>query len=126
MRGAEGLREIRNSLSFVLVVKVPQSAAVFVEAGADHRFSAYERLSILVIFERRHAANLRSVSQSLRSSLGLLLGEQSLRECVADKLCARRQSKLLHDVGTVRLGRADRDVELVRNFLVGVPEGEES
>ena len=27
--------------------------AVFVPAGADHRFSAYEHLSLLVIFERR-------------------------------------------------------------------------
>jgi mannose-6-phosphate isomerase-like protein (cupin superfamily) len=27
--------------------------AVFVPAGADHRFSAYEHLSVLVIFERR-------------------------------------------------------------------------
>jgi mannose-6-phosphate isomerase-like protein (cupin superfamily) len=27
--------------------------AVFVPAGAEHRFSAYEQLSVLVIFERR-------------------------------------------------------------------------
>ena len=27
--------------------------AAFVPAGADHRFSAYEHLSVLVIFERR-------------------------------------------------------------------------
>src|SRR5207302_10814727 len=27
--------------------------AAFVPAGADHRFSAYEQLSVLVIFERR-------------------------------------------------------------------------
>ena len=26
--------------------------AVFVEAGADHRFTAYEQLAVLVIFER--------------------------------------------------------------------------
>ena len=31
--------------------------AVFVEAGADHRFTAYEHLSVLVIFERKPAAN---------------------------------------------------------------------
>src|SRR5512132_3306659 len=31
--------------------------AVFVEAGADHRFSAYEQLSVLVIFVRRPAGN---------------------------------------------------------------------
>jgi mannose-6-phosphate isomerase-like protein (cupin superfamily) len=29
--------------------------AVFVPAGADHRFSAYEHLSVLVLFERRPA-----------------------------------------------------------------------
>jgi mannose-6-phosphate isomerase-like protein (cupin superfamily) len=38
-------------------VPVKEGDAVFVEAGADHRFSAYERLSVLVIFERRAAAN---------------------------------------------------------------------
>ena len=27
--------------------------AIFVPAGAEHRFSAYERLSVLVIFERK-------------------------------------------------------------------------
>jgi mannose-6-phosphate isomerase-like protein (cupin superfamily) len=38
-------------------VAVKEGDAVFVEAGADHRFSAYERLSVLVIFERQPAAN---------------------------------------------------------------------
>ena len=33
-------------------VSVKEGDAVFVEAGAEHRFSAYERLSVLVIFER--------------------------------------------------------------------------
>jgi hypothetical protein len=28
---------------------------VFVEAGADHRFSAYEQLAVFVIFERKPA-----------------------------------------------------------------------
>jgi hypothetical protein len=27
--------------------------AVFVEAGAEHRFTAYEHLAVLVIFERK-------------------------------------------------------------------------
>ena len=27
--------------------------AVFVEAGADHRFTAYEQLAVLVLFERK-------------------------------------------------------------------------
>ncbi len=34
-------------------VPVREGDAVFVEAGADHRFTAYEHLSVLVIFERR-------------------------------------------------------------------------
>src|SRR5437764_8278132 len=34
-------------------VPVQEGSAIFVEAGADHRFSAYENLSVLVIFERR-------------------------------------------------------------------------
>jgi len=34
-------------------VSLREGHAVFVPAGADHRFSAYERLSVLVIFERR-------------------------------------------------------------------------
>ena len=38
-------------------VRVKEGSAVFVEAGADHRFSAYEHLSVLVIFERKAAGN---------------------------------------------------------------------
>jgi mannose-6-phosphate isomerase-like protein (cupin superfamily) len=34
-------------------VPVAEGDAVFVEAGADHRFTAYEHLSVLVIFDRR-------------------------------------------------------------------------
>jgi mannose-6-phosphate isomerase-like protein (cupin superfamily) len=34
-------------------VDLREGHAVFVPAGADHRFSAYEHLSVLVIFERR-------------------------------------------------------------------------
>ncbi len=33
-------------------VPVQEGSAVFVEAGTDHRFSAYEQLALLVIFER--------------------------------------------------------------------------
>jgi mannose-6-phosphate isomerase-like protein (cupin superfamily) len=33
-------------------VPVKDGDAVFVEAGADHRFTAYEQLAVLVIFER--------------------------------------------------------------------------
>jgi mannose-6-phosphate isomerase-like protein (cupin superfamily) len=34
-------------------VELREGHAVFVPAGADHRFVGYERLSVLVIFERR-------------------------------------------------------------------------
>ena len=34
-------------------VQLREGHAVFVPAGADHRFSAYEQLAVLVIFERR-------------------------------------------------------------------------
>ena len=33
-------------------VPVAEGDAVFVEAGADHRFTAYEQLAVLVLFER--------------------------------------------------------------------------
>jgi mannose-6-phosphate isomerase-like protein (cupin superfamily) len=36
-------------------VPVQEGHAVFVEAGADHRFTAYEQLSLLVIFDRSSA-----------------------------------------------------------------------
>jgi mannose-6-phosphate isomerase-like protein (cupin superfamily) len=38
-------------------VPVKEGTAVFVEAGADHRFTAYEHLSVLVIFEHKPAGN---------------------------------------------------------------------
>jgi mannose-6-phosphate isomerase-like protein (cupin superfamily) len=34
-------------------IPVDEGDAVFVEAGADHRFTAYEQLAVLVIFERK-------------------------------------------------------------------------
>jgi mannose-6-phosphate isomerase-like protein (cupin superfamily) len=34
-------------------VPLREGHAVFVPAGAEHRFSAYERLAVLVIFERK-------------------------------------------------------------------------
>jgi mannose-6-phosphate isomerase-like protein (cupin superfamily) len=34
-------------------VPVDEGDAVFVEAGADHRFTAYEQLAVLVVFERK-------------------------------------------------------------------------
>ena len=36
-------------------VAVREGSAVFVEAHAEHRFTAYEHLSVLVIFERKPA-----------------------------------------------------------------------
>jgi mannose-6-phosphate isomerase-like protein (cupin superfamily) len=36
-------------------VELREGHAVFVAAGADHRFSGYEQLSVLVVFERKPA-----------------------------------------------------------------------
>ena len=52
--------------------------------------------------------------------------EQALRERVADELGAARQPELLHDVRAVRLGGAHRDVELLGDLLVRVPEREQA
>src|SRR2546426_9213882 len=38
-------------------VPVKEGSAIFVEAGADHGFRAYEHLCVLVIFERKPAEN---------------------------------------------------------------------
>jgi mannose-6-phosphate isomerase-like protein (cupin superfamily) len=38
-------------------VSLKEGTAALVEAGADHRFNAYEHQSVLVIFERRAAEN---------------------------------------------------------------------
>jgi mannose-6-phosphate isomerase-like protein (cupin superfamily) len=45
-----GVLEVEDSS-----VPVEEGHAVFVEAGAEHRFTAYEQLSVLVIFDRRSA-----------------------------------------------------------------------
>ena len=37
-------------------IPVKEGDAVFVEAGADHRFTAYEQLAVLVMFERGSGA----------------------------------------------------------------------
>jgi hypothetical protein len=39
------------------LLAVSEGSAVFVEAAAEHRFSAYEQPSVLVIFDRRAAEN---------------------------------------------------------------------
>jgi len=36
-------------------ISLKEGGAVFVRAGAEHRFSAYEQLSVLVIFEKERA-----------------------------------------------------------------------
>jgi len=38
-------------------VPVGEGSAVFVEAGADHRFTSYEHLAVLVVFEHKPAEN---------------------------------------------------------------------
>ena len=48
MLEGQGVLEIEGT-----PVPLEQGQGVFVPAGADHRFTAYERLSVLVIFHRR-------------------------------------------------------------------------
>ena len=36
-------------------VELHEGHAIFVPAGAEHRFSGYEQLSVLVVFERKPA-----------------------------------------------------------------------
>jgi mannose-6-phosphate isomerase-like protein (cupin superfamily) len=43
-----GVLEVEGRL-----IELREGNAAFVPAGADHRFSAYEHLSVLVVFERR-------------------------------------------------------------------------
>ena len=45
-----GVLEVRGEQ-----VAVREGSAVFVEAHAEHRFTAYEHMSVLVIFERKSA-----------------------------------------------------------------------
>jgi quercetin dioxygenase-like cupin family protein len=33
-------------------IQLQEGGAVFVRAGAEHRFSAYERLAVLVLFDK--------------------------------------------------------------------------
>src|SRR5215211_4593484 len=55
-----------------------------------------------------------------------LLVEHAALERVAHELGAGRDPELLHDVGPVRLDRAHREVELTRDLLVRVTEGEQT
>jgi mannose-6-phosphate isomerase-like protein (cupin superfamily) len=48
-------------------VEVGAGKAAFVPAGADHRFTGYEGLSVLVVFSRPHAQE-SSASSSLATS----------------------------------------------------------
>jgi len=51
----EGDIEVEGELS-----PVTKGEAVFVAAGADHRFSGYETLSLLVVFNGAHSASKQS------------------------------------------------------------------
>jgi len=42
--------------------QLAQGEAVFVPAGADHRFSGYERLTLLVVFNGPHSAARESAA----------------------------------------------------------------
>ena len=52
-------------------VPVREGTAVFVEAGADHRFTAYEHLSVLVIFERKPATEEDWSRETSKLGVGL-------------------------------------------------------
>jgi mannose-6-phosphate isomerase-like protein (cupin superfamily) len=45
-------------------IPVVEGQAIFVPAGADHQFTAYEGLSVLVIFARASAASAAGVSRA--------------------------------------------------------------
>jgi len=45
-------------------VELTEGEAAFVPAGADHRFTGYEGLSVLVVFPRRTASGAASRAQS--------------------------------------------------------------
>ena len=45
-------------------IPVVEGQAIFVPAGADHQFTAYEGLSVLVIFARASAASAPGVSRA--------------------------------------------------------------
>ena len=55
-------------------VELRERHAVFVPAGAEHRFSGYERLSVLVIFERA-----RPPRRSLRAVTNVLIYGDTVR-----------------------------------------------
>src|SRR5581483_8492091 len=60
------------------------------------------------------------------SELGSDLVVSGLDVFVEPDLGAGLEAQLLHDVGAVRLGRAHRDVEHLRDLLVRVPQGEQA
>ena len=45
-------------------IPVVEGQAIFVPAGADHQFTAYEGLSVLVIFARASSASAAGVSRA--------------------------------------------------------------
>src|SRR5205085_10419004 len=91
--------------------------------AGDRRRAAADRTRAVLLVAR--ARGDRSWARSLGRRAGFVL-EQPLAERVANELGAGRETKLLHDVRTVRLRRAHRDVERLRDLLVRMPEGEES
>src|SRR5438445_3440869 len=58
--------------------------------------------------------------------VGLLVLTQVLSDRVPDELGPSGESQLLHDVRAVCLGRTNRDVELLCDLLVRVPEREQA
>src|SRR5919198_818800 len=72
----------------------------------------------------RRAVSSVGVRIRLRTTTEAAL-QKVVLERVADELGASRQAQLLHDVGAVCLDRAHREVELLRDLLICVAEGEQ-
>ena len=50
-------KDVERSRSTAPAVPLTEGQAVFVSAGADHRFVGYENLTVLVVFARPHEAS---------------------------------------------------------------------
>ena len=84
------------------------------------------RLSRAPSVRRRRRPQAAFAVSTQAAGAGAFLVQQALRERVADELGPGLQAELLHDVGAMGLGRANRDVEHAGDLLIGVAEGQEA
>src|SRR5581483_12208738 len=71
------------------------------------------------------AVAVRAEPECRSGRAGAVELERAGSERVANELGAAREAKLLHDPSAVRLGRAHRDEEKLRDLLVRVAEREQ-